>query len=49
MRAWLVMAVAAMMQSPMGMSLCWHLMRPACLAMVGVKFWICSPLSMSAW
>ena len=49
MRAWFVMAVAAIMQSPIGMFLCWHLIRPACLAIVGVRFMIWSPLSVSAW
>ena len=49
MRAWLVMAVAAIMQSPIGMFLCWHLRSPACLAIVGVRFMICSPLVRSVW
>jgi hypothetical protein len=34
------MAVAAIMQSPMGMFLYLLLSMPACLAIGGVRFWI---------
>lgn len=47
-RAWFVMAVAAMMQSPIGMFLYWHLSSPACLAIVGFRLCICRPVSISA-
>jgi len=49
MRAWFVIAVATMMQSPMGMFLYWHLRSPACLAIVGVRFMICRSLMSSVW
>jgi len=45
--AWFAMAVAAMMQSPMGMFLCRHFRRSVCLATVGVRFTICKPLAKS--
>ena len=44
MAAWLAMAVAAIMQSPIGIFRYLHLSKPACLAIGEVRLWIFSPL-----
>jgi len=45
--ALLVMAVAAIMQSPIGMFLCRHFSSAASFAMFWFRFWICSLLLIS--